>query len=423
MNLKNIAATGKFFTCVLLLTLFSSTTIFAAGFQLFHELSAKGTGTGAAMSARDDVAESAWFNPAASSFMETASATTGMAAVFPSMTLYDGKTDPEMKNMVYPVPHLYMATPILDQFGVSFAANSPYGLTTEWDEEWVGRYYAQYTRLTSFFFTPAVSWSPVDWLSIGAGIQVAYVDAEMKKNIPVTSLQTEVRTKVEGDDWGQGFMVSVMLKPDEKWNFGFTYRSEVEFDLKGDASYDYPPLPEPYTTMLKSAFLDSSLELPLTLPRTVSIALSTTAIRDWRFSAEFLWTGWSSYNELNFKYDNAPGQGSVSGSVINEKNWNDVWSVHLGAEYSLTDSWTLRAGYVWDESPIESDYRDPSLPTNDRHILGFGLGWQWRRIEIDASYSYLMVEDCKPGYEATPSLNGTYEGDAHITNISFTWNF
>jgi long-chain fatty acid transport protein len=339
------------------------------------------------------------------------------------MELDTGNDDPDMKNMAYAVPYLYASMPFMEQFGASISINSPYGLTTEWDNDWVGKYYAQYTRVSSIYITPSFSWRPVKWLSLGAGAQLVYADAEMRKYIPVTKLGTEVYTKIKGDDWGQGYILSAMLKPTDKWTFGITFRSQVDLDLDGDARYEYPQMPEPYNTMLRSVFLKSDLVLPLSLPETLSIAMSTTALDNWRFSAEFLWTGWSSYSNLNFKYDNMPGQGATEGSVKYEKDWNDVWSIHLGAEYALTDSVTLRGSYVWDDSPIEDDYRDPSLPTNDRHIFSLGAGWKWGHMEFDGAYSCLFVEDSKPGKKATPTLHGTYEGTAHIVNFSFTWNF
>jgi long-chain fatty acid transport protein len=403
--------------------LFSCSSVWAAGFQLFNELSAKATAQGSAMSARDDVAECAWFNPAAAAILDGPKATAGMAVVFPSMELDGNGYDPEMKNMAYPVPYMYAAMPFMEQFGASIAVNSPCGLTTEWDNDWVGRYYAQYTNLTSIYITPSLSWSPAGWISFGAGAQIAYADADMRKSIPVSSLQTEVYTKLQGDDWAEGYILSVLVKPHEKWNFGLTFRSQMDFDLDGDAKYEYPVMPEPYNTMLRSALMKSDISLPLTLPQTLSLAVTTTALQNWRFSLELLWTAWSNYDNLHFQYDNMPGQGPVPGDVKYEKDWNDVWSIHTGVEYMLNDAVTLRASYVWDQSPIDDDYRDPSLPTNDRHIFGFGAGWKWRQLELDAAYSYIHLEDAGIGKRATPTLDGTYSGDAHIVNISFSWNF
>ena len=158
------------------------------------------------------------------------------------------------------------------------------------------------------------------------------------------------------------------------------------------------------------------------LPATLSLAVSTTMLKNFRFSGELLWTQWSAYENLKFNYDQSPGTGQ-EGIVEVNKDWDDVWCVRFGVEYYLNDQWTFRLSYAWDESPIDDDYRDPSLSTNDRNIFGFGVGWAWNQLTVDAAYSYVAVEDAKVGKKATPTLDGTYKGDAHIANLSFSWTF
>ncbi len=395
-------------------------TVHAAGFQLFNELSAKTTGNSGAMSARYDVAECAWFNPAGAALMERPTVTAGGALIFPSMELDNDGDDPNLKHIAYPVPYMYGAMPFMDRFGVSLSVNAPYGLTTEWDNDWEGRYYAQYTELSTVFITPAVSGKVLDWLSLSAGLQMVYVDAEMRKFIP-TRLG-DVYTKIEGDDWGAGYVLSAMAVPFDDWSFGITYHSHVSTRIDGDAKYERPALPPPYDSVMQDLFPKSDVTLPMDLPATLSLAVSTTMLKNFRFSGELLWTQWSAYENLKFNYDQSPGTGQ-EGIVEVNKDWDDVWCVRFGVEYYLNDQWTFRLSYAWDESPIDDDYRDPSLSTNDRNIFGFGVGWAWNQLTVDAAYSYVAVEDAKVGKKATPTLDGTYKGDAHIANLSFSWTF
>ena len=428
------------FAIAFLVTTFFTTEAFSAGFQLFNELSAKAMGNSAAMSARYDAAELAWFNPAGAAMMERAQISGGGALIFPSMELddakgslpsglYNGDKDPNMKHIAYPVPYLYGAMPLLGKLGISLSINSPYGLTTEWDNDWVGKYDAHYTNLSSVFITPAISYRMLDWLSVSAGVQFAYVEAEMRKPIgPVIDPLThnyigDVYTTIKGHDWGQGFILSAMATPFDDWNFGITYHSYVHFTINGHGEYDLPSAPAYLAPALHQGFQRSSVSLPLDLPPTLAFAVSTTMLRDFRFSAEVMWTGWSTYSNLKFHYeDTAPGS-TQPGIVTVEKKWEDVVSLHFGIEYFLTDQWTFRASYAWDESPIDDDYRDPTLPTNDRHVFGFGLGYEWNHLTVDAAYSYVNVENGKPGKKITPDLSGKYKGDAHIANLQFSWTF
>ncbi len=408
---------------LLLTVAFCATKAFSAGFQLFNELSAKAMGNSAAMSARYDAAELAWFNPAGAAMMDRAQVTGGGALIFPSMKLDMGDDEPNMKHIAYPVPYLYGAMPLPGNLGVSLSVNSPYGLTTEWDNDWTGKYYAHYTNLSTVFITPAVSWRMLDWLSISAGVQFAYAEAEMRQPIAVIHPEAgyvgDVYTKIKGHDWGQGFILSAMATPFDDWNFGISYHSYVHFKINGHGEYQIPSSLSDFSPY----FSRSTVALPLDLPPTLAFAVSTTMLKDFRFSAEVLWTGWSTYSDLKFHYkDTAPGS-TEPGIIEVEKKWDDVVSLHFGIEYFLTDQWTLRASYAWDESPIDDDYRDPTLPTNDRNVFGFGLGYNWDHLTVDAAYSYVSVENSKVGKEATPGLSGTYKGDAHIANLSFSWTF
>ena len=126
MKHQNLARLTVLVSGFFFLASMTASQCMGAGFQLFNELSAKSTANGAAMSARNDVAECAWFNPAASAMLEQPSVTTGMAVVFPSMELDGNNYDSEMKNMAYPLPYMYAAMPIMDMFGASLAVNSPF---------------------------------------------------------------------------------------------------------------------------------------------------------------------------------------------------------------------------------------------------------------------------------------------------------
>ncbi len=385
------------------------TQVFGAGFQLFNELSARGTAMGGALTARDDIAESAWFNPAASSMLDGLSTTIGSAFVIPHMKLEHDGTHDDMKDKVYPVPHVYAAMPLGDKFGVSMSINVPYGLTTEWQNDWPGKYYAVYTELRCLFLSPAVSIRPFEWLSIGAGPNFVYATADMRR--AVSPMIPGLKTNMEGNDWAYGYTVAMMLKPFKNWNFGVTYHSQIDVDLYGDAKY----------TMNLPPFQKSDMWLDLTIPRTVSFGLSTTALKNWNITADFTWTDWSSYKSLDFTYSKAPGT-AQPGSMSIPRNWEDAWAFRLGAEYTLTDNWQLRGGFVYDQSPIKNEWREPTLPTNDRWDFSVGTGWNYKNFGVDAAYSYVLVENGGTS-KLTPTLDGTYKGEAHVINLSFRWNY
>ncbi len=382
---------------------------YGAGFQLFNEVSARATGLGAAMTSFDDAVESAWMNPAAVAMMKRPGTMAGVALVMPYNELDKPGHDSQMKEKVYPLPYFYAVLPLKDKIGLSLSVNYPYGLTTEWDSDWIGRYYATKTELRCLFVTPSVSYKITDWLSLGVGAQIVRADAEMKKE--VSPLVPGLSTKLEGDDVSSGYVLSMFAKPVKNWRVGVVFRSEVELDLDGTARYD----------LNVPGFFDSDMHLPLRLPASLQVGISTTIIKDWTISADFLYTWWSSYDALKFHYDKAPGTG-MPGTVRIEKDWDDVYALRFGTEYRLNPAWTLRASYVFDQSPIDDATRDPSLPTNDRHLFSIGFGYNHGNFTVDTAYTYLSVEESKTS-PATPTLDGTYDSSAHIINMTVQWSF
>lgn len=398
-----------FLLTLLLSLLLGAGQVMAAGFQLFNEASARSSALGMAMVSFDDAVESAWINPAATAMHQGAGVMAGSAFVAPN-TEYEGRGgDKDMKDAVYPLPYLYGVLPVGHGLALSLAVNVPYGLTTDWDQDWVGRYYATRTDLRCLFLTPSVSYRVLPWLSVGVGAQLSRADAELKRS--VSPLVPGLTTRIDGDDDASGYILSLFARPLAHWRVGAVYRSEVAFDLSGHAHYN----------MAVPGFSPTKVRLPLRLPATLQVGISTTALERWTFSFDYLYTWWSTYEALRFHYDSLPGVG-LPGIVSVEKDWDDCYALRFGAEYRLSGAWTLRGSYVLDKSPIDDDTRDPSLPTNDRHLFSVGFGYHWRALQVDGAYTYLKMEDSKTS-PATPGLKGHYEGDAHIVNLAVSWSF
>ncbi len=339
-----------------------------------------------------------------------------------------------MINRVHPLPYLYAICPLTDKLAASFSFNLPYGLTTDWDSDWPGRYDAIYTSLKTYFMMPSVAYKLTDKFSLSAGVQIVYADAKMKKAYKViTNLSPlttqDVFTKLTGDDWSFGWQVSLTFKPWEHTTFGAIYRSQVDLDLDGDVSYINVPATAYFlvnNSPVTAKFIPGNGRVSLTLPDTLQVGVATTIIPRWTLSFDVLWSGWSAYDKLTYKFEYLPYLG-VPGTKDQEKKWRDEISLRLGAEYQVNDHWQLRLAYVYDPSPINDGTRGPELPTDDRQLFNVGVGYHQGHFRVDASYTYLIMKDTHPapaGSDGNQSgLDGTYEGDVHILGVDFAWRF
>jgi long-chain fatty acid transport protein len=193
----------------------------------------------------------------------------------------------------------------------------------------------------------------------------------------------------------------------------------VKLKIEGDVEFDQNPVPPGQEKFDGNA--------DLTLPSSVNFGIANHSIRKLHLGLDFVWTEWSTYEELVYEFGTGyPDTPVTPNPEVIPKRWDNVWSVRLGAEYEMTEMWALRAGYVRDHSPVDEATRAPELPGSDRQMLMAGVGWKWRHLGIDAAYTYLWAEKVTTGSEVTdlaPRSAGEYETDTHLVSLSASYTF
>jgi long-chain fatty acid transport protein len=160
------------------------------------------------------------------------------------------------------------------------------------------------------------------------------------------------------------------------------------------------------------------------VPESVTLGVMVKPVDRLSLGFDAVWTRWSSYKTLVIEYED-PLFGFLDEARAT-KNWSNTWRFQFGAEYALTDALDLRAGYVYDQSPVNDQYEDYAVPCTDRQIVTLGAGWtfldDWT---VDVSYGYLWMKD--RDYEARPGegIVGLTREDAHahMAGMSLTWRF
>jgi long-chain fatty acid transport protein len=61
---------------------------------------------------------------------------------------------------------------------------------------------------------------------------------------------------------------------------------------------------------------------------------------------------------------------------VTQANWHSTIFASLGLEYLLNDSWKLRGGVGYDESPVPDATRNARIPDADRVWLAAGTAYQ-----------------------------------------------
>lgn len=402
-----------------------ASSAFSAGFAI-QEQSISGLGNAyAGASAVAEDASTVYFNPAGMSLIEKPQLHAGVHFILPeaeftnlgstTLTAPTQGSDATSKEDAI-VPNLYYVAPLNDDLVWGIGVSAPFGLTTGYEEDWVGRYVARRTELTTVLVNPSLAYRVSDKLSIGGGISYVKSDAVLSNAIDMglvflnqfqaggipaneqtLALAGDIQANLgspkydggivlEGDGDGWGFNFGALYEFNADWRLGVHYRSKVELGLSGEADFTVGLL----DGVLGAAFADQGGTVDINLPDTLSISLFGRVNEKLSLMADVTKTSWSEFQELRIVFENP----SPPDNVIPEL-WKDVNKYSVGASYRFNDRFTGRFGLAYDESPVPDDeYRSPRIPDEDRTWISLGLSVAaTKKLDLHFAYVNIMVDD------------------------------
>ena len=145
--------------------------------------------------------------------------------------------------------------------------------------------------------------------------------------------------------------------------------------------------------------------------------MSYDAASNLSLEADYQYIGWSSYKQLAIQFKADPSRNETQ-----PKNYSDTYIIRFGAEYSV-DAWQLRAGYLYDHSPVSDQYVDPMLPDANRNGVTAGIGYTFsRNWKIDAAYFFLKFDQRKV-QNTIIGFDGTYNSTANLIGVNVGYMF
>jgi len=96
--------------------------------------------------------------------------------------------------------------------------------------------------------------------------------------------------------------------------------------------------------------------------------------------------GWSSYDKLELTLEQPVGAPPGETTISDEKNYEDSYSLRLGLEYRINESWAIRGGYLRDNNAVPDDYVEPTLPEGTRDLFSIGFGWNNNNFTVDGYF-------------------------------------
>lgn len=439
----------------------------AQGYGIYeHGTCAMGrAGTGVASPCDDG--SSIFFNPAGLALSQGAVLSAGGTLIAPSggfeNEITGVKTD--MNDRVYPVPHLYYTRPLNQRLVFGFGLFVPYGLETDWPEDFEGRFLGYKSRLQGFYFQPTIAARLTDRILVGGGVDFTYLKVGLHQhldlagvplpppappgatfaNLGILSGTDFANADLEGSAWNMGANLGIIWQATDKLSFGFRFltRQNVEVDgadvkftqiSTGDTLAAGNPFGVPAGTPLDAVlaprFLADSLlgdqegATRITLPEQLVFGVAYQLTPRVKLLFDYQHVNWEVFDVLVLNFERA-GQRTIV------ENYHKSDGFRLGGEYAWKPGTTFRAGVLRHSEAAPDQTVTPNLPEGPRteFTLGFGTRLS-HNLRVDLAYQYIdqadrrgRTTDAGMAAPTTAANNGLYTFNAHLFGATFALAF
>lgn len=329
-----------------------------------------------------------------------------------------------------PIPFGYISHQMTDNMWIGLAMTVPFGMGTEYGDNWAGANRGISAQVLTFDFNPNVAWKVSDKVSLGAGLSIQYASADLKLRTNASNAALAAGgfdSEVDADSIAWGWNIGMMWSPLDNLRFGLSYRSRVNHNADGDLTLDNFSDPRGGLTTQGIDKLMGTHEATATLA-TPAWAMATAAwdVNDLvSLYATFRWTDWSSFDELNINGKTSLGT-PITSKVVNK--WQDTYLFSVGTDLRFTNWWTFRAGIGYETSPIDDPTtRTAIIPDADRWWFALGSSFKATdNLQLDVSAAWLHGTGERDLYREVGSDEkiGRFDKlDAYLLGVQLVYKF
>lgn len=408
--------------------LMTTSQVHAAGFQVNAQ---SATGLGRAFSGDAVIADNASVmakNAAAMALFDSTALSLGVNFLKTDITVADsnyqqqhliapgvgssGSSNYDSAGSLSIAPNIHVIFPLNKKFAVGVNLYSNFGTKTDFGDSFTASEYGGLTDVKSINLGLAGSYRINQQWSVGAGLDIIYGVGELVREVKVyspadgTQVGASEALDADASGFGLGFNLGTVFELDDNNRFGLSYHYSPELEAKGDIYFN--------GTTAK----DDTLYLGL--PDIVEFS-GYHRLKETKYAVHYSvqWIGWSSFDTLDSK----------AHGVINTYEWQDAMHFAVGGTYYLNQTWTLRAGYLYDES-AQDEVTSISVPDSDRQWFSTGFSYHLsKRANIDVGATYLLGKDVSVeentisnGVEIS-SVTGTTHADAILVAVQYSQQF
>ncbi len=396
-----------------------------SGFALMQQGTAA-MGQGNAFVADASDASAIFYNPAGLNQLKRAQVYQGVFLNYPNREYSSDGQDSQTYHRIYKSLTAYIAIPLHDRVAVGIGFFSPFGMGTAWPPGWAGRYLTTFSSLQTYTLNPAISVKLLENLSVAAGFDALWSKVDLKRKIPVTFRGTtlpDAESDLSGGGNGVGYNFGLLYEAVSGVKLGASYRSQIKVNHTGDLTTSLPA-PLPWSPSITGS-------ANIVYPASLTTGVSYSRFKPFMFEFDTTWTNWSSYKALKVNLDTPLlVNGVLNSTITTPKSWHDSWAFRFGANYEIKEGMKIRAGYIYDLTPVPNSSFDPQVPDANRHVFTVGGDIKIMRFTLGIAYNYVLCEsriknNSIPvnGVASPLQANGRYNSDSQSLGLSWSFQF
>jgi long-chain fatty acid transport protein len=416
-----------------------------------------------------DDASSIYWNPGAMPQRPGLSFYGGVSAI-----KLDGEFTQDTTHRSYPsnvstayVPHAFLTWRGDGKMALGLGVFVPYGLTSQWNEDFPGRFSALKVSLKTIYIQPNVSYQVNDRWSVGGGPVFGHSSVELIQGLDLSTVATSAggptfgqlgipkrtefgRASLTGSANAVGLNLGVHGQLSRDWEMGARFLSQLTFNYS-DADATFTPIKTGLTLAANNplnfpagtpvdalvapqfaaggALVAQKVQTEIQHPAQVQVGFAYTGYERSTLSVDYSYVGWQSFRALPVNF-----QGPAAGnSKVLQEDYNNTSGIRIGAEHRMLNGTSLRAGMSANTSAAPAETVTPLLPEQDRALGMVGFGYPMGRFALDAAYSHIFtggargrIDERTPGMTSAQALalnSGFYSLTANIFALSLKANF
>ncbi len=390
----------------------------ASGLQLFELTGILAGNAGAGDAARADDASTSFLNPAGLSYLKHQQLVFNMVGLKLDTT-FTGQSQwfiskvPKFNSGQQPVhatggsfnliPSFYYALPINTHWGFGFNVTGPFGLSIDYSPQGFQRYSVIHAKLITIDISPSIGLRLTDKFALGIGIDAQRLVGQMQviAGIPVKDFYGRLDkfdSIIENvfSDTAYGWHAGLLYQLLPNTRLGLSYHSKFNHHATGTSTITGPlaNLNDDHQGTRTS----TTLNLALTLPAYTTLSFYHILNPDLSVSTSLTYTQWSSFKEIVI-HNIAAVEGNLIPIPSNQvtvtipQYFHDTWRFALGVDYILNRHWTLRAGAGYDQSPVNSAYRNLLIPDSNRYIMSGGVHYSFNdKLQLALGWTHYFMQ-------------------------------